>query len=312
MPRGTFRSVKSLAPWLVAALVGAFFVHAFRRNWGSIQAHPFELRPGYAILSLSAFVFTGLLATYAWHKSVNEISVTKLTFRESIATTNASSMVKYIPGKVWSYALQMYWLSRRGIPKSLVIYVNLINIAVSLLMAAALGGTLLLAVSSASPATTVALLSVLVLLDLLCIKFNARIVDLTLAVASRLLRKEIRRFNVPIHLLVELHIIHMAASVTFALAVYFASFAVGYEITGREALTVMATFLLSEVAAFLTFISPGGLGVRESVMYALLGGSESGSLALLVPLAARMISMVADVVLGGIALRLLKSANGSH
>lgn len=54
-----------------------------------------------------------------------------------------------------------------------------------------------------------------------------------------------------------------------------------------------------------------GLGVREGVMYALLGGAASGSRAVLVPLAARAVNMLVDVVLGGTAVELLKDLSAA-
>lgn len=302
--RARYRSVASL---LVGLAVMAFFIHAFQRNWASIRTHPFEFHPAYLLLSFLAFLATSLLATYAWHDSINTLSPNKLTFVESVATMNSSSLMKYIPGKVWSYALQIYMLAQRGIRKSLVLYVNLINIAVSLLLAALLGSALLLVAPTHLPrALILAVFTALLVADLLCIRFNAALFGWLIGLANRLLKKNIERFDVPFALLLRLHAVHAVASVTFALAVYWVCFGIGYRVAGGQALAVMATFLLSEVTAFMAFISPGGLGVREAVMYALLGGATSGSLAVLVPLAARAVSMLVDVVLGSVALKLLK------
>lgn len=51
--------------------------------------------------------------------------------------------------------------------------------------------------------------------------------------------------------------------------------------------------------------------MREGVMYALLGGAASGSRAVLVPLAARAVNMLVDVVLGGTAVELLKDLSAA-
>jgi uncharacterized membrane protein YbhN (UPF0104 family) len=306
------RWLRHTASLLVGLAVVAFFVHAFQRNWASIREHAFAFQPTYLILSFLAFLATSLLATYAWHDSINTLSPRKLTFVESIATMNSSSLMKYIPGKVWSYALQMYLLAQRGIPKSLVLYVNLINISVSLLLAALLGSALLLVAPTHLPRLPLlALFAALVLLDAVCVRFNASLFGGLIGLANRLLKKNIERFDVPLALLIRLHAVHALATVTFALAVYWVCFGIGYRVAGGQALAVMATFLLSEVTAFMAFLSPGGLGVREGVMYALLGGAASGSLAVLVPLAARGVSMVADLVLGSVAVKLLKDLSAA-
>jgi uncharacterized membrane protein YbhN (UPF0104 family) len=69
----------------------------------------------------------------------------------------------------------------------------------------------------------------------------------------------------------------------------------------------MAALILADTAGFLVFLVPGGLGVREATMYMLLGGARVGSLAVVFPLVSRLLYMLADVMLGLIALQLLRS-----
>jgi hypothetical protein len=71
----------------------------------------------------------------------------------------------------------------------------------------------------------------------------------------------------------------------------------------------MASLLLGDTIAFAALIVPGGLGVREGIMYAMLGGAASGPIALTLPLATRVLHMLVDVGLGGTALRLLRGLN---
>jgi uncharacterized membrane protein YbhN (UPF0104 family) len=56
------------------------------------------------------------------------------------------------------------------------------------------------------------------------------------------------------------------------------------------------------------FLVPGGLGIREATMYFLLHGQSGGSLALVLPLATRLLYMAADVLLGAVALWLLRNS----
>lgn len=306
--------LKHAASLVVVLAVVAFFVHAFQRNWASIQAHRFEFHPLYLALSFAAFLATTLLGIYALHDSFNTLSTSKLSFVESVATMSSSSLMKYLPGKVWSYALQMYVLAQRGIRKSLVLYVNLINIAISLLASMLIGCALLLTapMSHLPRAPLLLFFGALVVADLVCVRFNAGLFGWLIGLANRVFKRNIERFDVPLALLLRLHAVHAAAAIIFGLAVYWVCRGIGYQIGAGQALTVAGAFLLSDVAGFLAFVSPGGLGVRESVMYALLGGAASGSLAVLVPLAARAVSMLVDVLLGGTALKLLKDLSGTQ
>ena len=68
---------------------------------------------------------------------------------------------------------------------------------------------------------------------------------------------------------------------------------------------VVGSTLVADVAGFLAIIVPGGLGVREAMMYAILGGQASGALALILPVTSRLLNMGVDLLLGGIAFKLL-------
>jgi uncharacterized membrane protein YbhN (UPF0104 family) len=61
------------------------------------------------------------------------------------------------------------------------------------------------------------------------------------------------------------------------------------------------------VAGFLAIVVPGGIGVREGLMYAILGGELSGSLAIVMPVASRLLNMGVDIVLGAVAFKLLRT-----
>ena len=103
---------------LLSVLVGLcviwFFARAFRRNWAEVRAHEFDLSWPFLLGSALATLAAILLATYAWYASINALSSGKVDFRQSIAAANLSGLTKYIPGKVWSYALQMYFLDGLG------------------------------------------------------------------------------------------------------------------------------------------------------------------------------------------------------
>src|SRR5262249_12241103 len=95
---------------------------------------------------------------------------------------------------------------------------------------------------------------------------------------------------------------------------YVVSLAVGYSISFNDGLLVASSSLVADVIGFVAFFVPGGLGVRESVMFLLLNGVAVGSLPLVLPLATRSVNMFVDVVLGATALKLLRkySAEGWH
>jgi uncharacterized membrane protein YbhN (UPF0104 family) len=261
------------------------------------------------LLSFIAILITYLLSTYGWYITINTLSHgSKITFTQSIASVNASSLTKYVPGKIWSYALQMYWLVNIGFSKSLIIYVNIINLFVSIIASVITGFAYLLFASDRFPiAATLPLLLMFIVLDICCVKFNSTIFNGAISLVNSRFKRDIRYFDVPKKLMLHLHIIHFVAAIVFGVGAYLLCFGIGYHVESGKALLVMSSLLLSDVVGFLAVIVPGGLGVREGIMYVILGGVSTGSLSLILPVASRIMNMLVDIFLGVIALTLLKN-----
>jgi glycosyltransferase 2 family protein len=302
--------VRSLLKPLFSALIvlctGFFFYRAFRRNWAEVKAHDFRIAPGFLLGALVAALATCLLATFAWYTAMNTLSRSKIGFRQSVAAVNASGLTKYIPGKIWSYALQMYWLDGLGFSKGLIVYVNLINLLISLGTSLILGLFCLLLSHGTFPLHVVlgSLIGLLVL-DACSVLFNHALLNGLIGLINRVLKRNFAYFEVGKSLLVKLHLIHLCAGISSGLGAYLFCYAIGCPIGFDRALVVIGSSLVAEVAGFLAIVVPGGLGVREALMFAMIGGA--GSMALVLPVASRMLNMFVDIALGAVALRLLQS-----
>jgi hypothetical protein len=302
------RLLKPALSVLVVSCVAWFFGKAFRANWAEVRAHEFQLSVSFLIGAALATLVGTLLATYAWYRSINALSASKVDFRQSIAATNVSGLTKYIPGKVWSYALQMYWLDGLGISKSLIVYVGVLNLAISMGVSVIFALVCLLFGHLAFPASALlgSLLGLLAF-DALAICFNHSLLRALVSLVNRVFKRNLSAFDVTKSLLLELHLIHGLAAVASGLAAYLFCFAIGYRIDFDRSLVVIGASTLGDVAGFLAIIVPGGLGVREGLMYKVLGGQATGSLALVLPVASRMLNMFVEIALGLVALRLLRT-----
>ncbi|MGE5172405.1 MAG: hypothetical protein ACM3MD_01095, partial [Betaproteobacteria bacterium] len=175
---------------------------------------------------------------------------------------NTSSLTKYIPGKVWSYALQMYWLVNAGFSKSLIVYVNLVNLAISIITSLIVGLGYLLSSPDIFPVMVVfPLLLALVLFDVFFIKFNASVTNGMISLFNRAFHRDIKYFDISHGLLVYLHLIHFLAAFCFGIGAYLLCIGIGFEVTPGKILLVMSSLLISDVIGFLAVIVPGGLGV---------------------------------------------------
>lgn len=306
-------AVKRLVSAAIIIGVAFFFYRAVRKNWSDIEAAKLKLDyPMLLVATLLMFVCY-LLATYAWQLTINGLSGRNLSMRQSIAAFNASGLTKYLPGKFWSYALQMYWLGSAGFSKSLILYANIVNLVVACITGSLFGCLGLALTENRLPALiTWAAVAGVLLVDVAIIRLYSPIFSWLVALANRLFKREIQYFQLPLRLNLELHAVYFASAAASALSAYFVALAVGYRISFNDGLLVASSSLIADVIGFVAFITPGGLGVRESVMFLLLKGVSVGSLPLVLPIATRSVNMLVDVVLGSAALKLLRkySAEG--
>jgi uncharacterized membrane protein YbhN (UPF0104 family) len=309
MPKQSQGLLKRLVGALIVVGVGVFFWRAVRSNWAEIQAQHFELNRPYIALGFAAVTVANLLGTYAWQLTLNGLSGRRdMTFSRSVATVNTTSLTKYLPGKFWSYALQMYWLSSSGYSKALVLYVNLTNLAVSLLTGVLLAVGFLLAAGVFPLPLMAGVFLLVAIADLACIFYYGPAFALLARLAKRVLKREIGTFEMPPSLMLRLQGAQLAAQVISGIGGYLVCFGIGYQLDMSTILLVMASLILSDAAGFVFFLVPGGLGVREATMYFLLRGANASSLALVLPLVTRLLYMLADVILGLVALWLLRSS----
>jgi hypothetical protein len=293
---------------LLAGAVVFFFAKAIRSNWAEVQAHQFRFHYPFVALSFVAVTASCLLSTIAWQVTINSLSEDKkMSFARSIATVNTTSLTKYLPGKFWSYALQMYWLVGHGFAKSLVLYANLINLVVSMLTGVMLALGFLLFTNRFPTSVTAAALALLCAGDFVCIAFHGKVFQLGGALIRRLFKRELGTYDVSLGTMLRLQAIHLLGQLVSAIGAYLLCFGIGYELAPREVLLVMSSLILADAAGFVAFLVPGGIGVREGTMYLLLGGAAAGSLAVVLPVASRMVYLIVDGLLGALALKLLRS-----
>lgn len=111
----------------------------------------------------------------------------------------------------------------------------------------------------------------------------------------------------PMKLIYYLYLINFLAAFCFGIAAYLLCFGIGFDVDHSKMFLVMSSMMIAEVIGFVAVIAPGGVGVREGVMYLMLSGVSIPALSLILPIATRIVSMLVDIVLGTISLVLLKT-----
>jgi len=104
-----------------------FFYLQFRNNAALIGEYDFSIKPCYIFISIILGSIALLSGPLVWRTYVNNYLREKLNLSESYALYCTSTMFKYIPGKLWTYAAQIMLMSSKKISKLTIIYINMVS-----------------------------------------------------------------------------------------------------------------------------------------------------------------------------------------
>jgi uncharacterized membrane protein YbhN (UPF0104 family) len=277
-----------------------FFYKEISGNWEALQLADLQVRTCGVLIALALVVASYFLVTVVWYYGVNaHPSGETVSLMESYAIINTAQMTKYLPGKIWSYTLQTILTARRGVSSSYLLYLNLL-IALSLIFSACLFGTMfIVAYSRRIPGA----LSVPMLLAFSAAYFgfaflNGRVFKVIVQLVNRVFRRDFVFFELPLPFLLKMQAALLFSNILFGLAGFAVCYGIGHDIPVEMAFPVSAATLFSDILGFVMFLSPGGLGIREGAMFVLLDGIIGKRVALLLPLALRIITMASDLMLG--------------
>jgi uncharacterized membrane protein YbhN (UPF0104 family) len=261
--------------------------------------------------ALSAFLFICIsyaCITLAWHLILNDFNELKkgINFSESISVYNSSQIAKYIPGKIWGYVLQISILKRFGINKSTIIYLNILISFLSILYSFFFGFLFLLTTikMNLNIAFLIFVLSIILLLLFMHRDtfFSLRKILIKLC---RFLGKEINLLKISSKIFMKVNILIFISVLFFGISGYASAIAIGSSFNVQLILPIISSIIVSDAIGFLFLISPGGLGIRELILFKMLVFYGLGTISIFIPVAFRLNNMLADFFLGSLALFML-------
>lgn len=306
---GGTRIATRLAFLLIVAGAAWFFFTELKDNWVSLRLAGLRFHAGGMLTALGMVIASYLVAGVAWYYGINAYpSGERTSLGTSMAVINITQMTKYLPGKVWSYALQMFLMEGRGIPRTYVLYVNLL-VTLSMLSIAGILGLLYLAFFPHPVVPRI--LSV----PLFCsaaaaygglLFLNGTVMQAAVRFFDRIFRTDAEFFEVPLPVLLRMQVWLFVSSVLFGLAACAVCYGIGWAVPAALIFPVSAATLFSDLLGFVMVLAPGGLGIREGAMFILLNDVTGKNIALLLPLAVRAVTLASDLILGVSALILFR------
>jgi len=287
----------------VVFAVGYFFCLEFKKNADVINASHFNVALWYIFVAIIFGSFALLSGPLVWRMYVNNYLHEKLSFSESFGLYCTSAMFKYIPGKVWTYAAQIALMSSKEISNTVLIYINLASfICLAFVSAMYILYYYLFCLQIVTWGISVLIFILLIALDFAFIIWNHTIINYLIIPVNSLFKMRIQPIQTKRIIFVYAQMFYSVMYIFLGIAMCFLAKGINMEIPFNNIFAIIATIAVAMVSGLLAFFSIGGLGVREGAMFFMLKQFSSIEIALIIPVAARLLAIIVELFMAIIAI----------
>jgi len=291
--------IKNLLMVIILIVSIYFLVEKLVSNWNEVQAYDWEISYFYFLISLVGLIIYYLVAhAFQWRPILSTLGV-KLTFYKSLKYWTIGQLGRYLPGKVWFVLGRLYFCSKEGIRKSIVllsIFLELFFLAITSIFIFLV--SLLFAKQVQLNTNYIYALIVIIFLAFIFIhpKVFSKIINFILKkIKKPLLKIEITKFQI----------------LKFSLLISFLWFFQGflffifsksiYSQLGWSFLPLfIGAYALAWFLGLISFVTPGGIGVREVILTYFLGNYLPSYIIVVIVILFRLILTAIEFGLGAI------------
>ena len=289
----------------VILLIVYFFYREFKTNWDVLYNYQFSIKLNYIMIAFIITFFAFLADTFILQICINKHEERKhISFLTILVILNTSNFLKYIPGLIWSYTTQLLFLSKKGISSYKVLYANFLCSISVVMVSILLGITYAIDHFPIMGFKSEVILLIFLVLDLFFIFCNSTFNNFLIRIINSHFNREIQALHTPKFLLIGIQMLYLIQWNLIGLGGYFLIQGVGLEISFNNFYALLASMSLSWVIGYISVIIPGGLGIRESIMYLMLNHVTNIQTSLLIPIALRLLYVLVELVLGFIGFLL--------
>lgn len=292
---------------LIAGILLYFLIKPFVQIHTELKEAIFQIHWGLLICSFSAILFYWSAYLYPFATLLRGITGEQVSFRTAFTLFHLANITRYLPGRIWGVVRLLSLSYRFGLSKTATASSLTLHVGIETVLGGLIAMLLLFSNPMREAATEVletfsghTMLLTLVVIGILgvvlfCIpKLTER---------SRAFLKTfiplLKTSRLWMTVLFSHSLLWLCQGVAFFLFVK--SFA---PVQWRIAAILTACFAFAWIVGFLSFLTPGGLGIREGLLGVLLANFLSPSEAALIALLCRLWMLSAEMLLAGMAFLL--------
>jgi hypothetical protein len=265
-----------------------------KKDWSALQDYEWEVHIPYFVISFLVLIVMYLIIIKVWKMILLRLDA-QLPYKRAIMIWFRTSVMKYLPGKVWNILGMVYMCEREGITKTKTLLSGFVNQIFSLASATLFSMVYLYFSPEDYGISLRYLLYLLPILSVFCIPPVLRKV-LTLFST----RKGITQYPVRIDVISALifYFCYSAAWIVYGAAfLIFTRAFVKFPLSKSH--VIISMFIISHILGFLSLVTPGGIGVREGILTYLLKFHFPLSVAIVISISSRFLIVAADALCFG-------------
>ena len=301
------KTVRQSLGYLIAGILLYFLMKPFGETHTAVKGATYEIHWGWLICSFSAILFYWSAYLYPFATLLRGLTGSRVSFRDAFTLFHLANITRYLPGRVWGVVRLLslsrrFGLSKTAVGSSLTGHVGIETaigglIALSLLFSTQMRGTAIEVLEKMQGQTLLWALAVMVLLA------GCLFLIPQLAAHARQFLKTVVPLLGNVRLLGNVLTCHglLWLCQGFAFFLFVRSFA---PVLWADAGVLTACFAFAWIVGFLSFLTPGGLGIREGLLGVLLSSYMPVPQATLVALVCRVWMLSAESLLAGTAFLL--------
>ena len=294
---------------LIAAILLCFLIKPFVQAQTHLKDVPFEIHGGRLVSAFGAILIYWCIYLYPFAMLLNSMAQKHISFRSAFTLFHLSNITRYLPGRIWGVVRLLSLSPKFGLSKTAVGSSLTLHVGVETVLGGLIAMSLLFSDRMRQRATEVLeTLSVkntflLTFAVMVCLAGLVFLIPRLAKHATQFLKTltPLKSVQLWVKVLVSHSLLWMCQGLAFFLFVR--SFAtVPWTDTG----VLTACFAFAWIVGFLSFLTPGGLGIREGLLGLLLSNYMIPSQATLVALLCRLWMLSAEILLAGTAFLLYK------
>ena len=295
------KNFKKLIGFFIVSTIFYFLISELYENWHQVSNYDWGFN--YLCLGWSFVVLLShcVLMTIPWKLILERFEGKNFSIRKGYKYWSLSQLGRYLPGKFWFVLGRVYLCNEEGFSKSATTASIIMELILTVLSGVFV---FLLALPFMKFSSTIHhLYWLLLLIPIGLVSIHPLIFSKLFNFILRKLKRTEIQFDVSYSEIVSFVAFYMIIWLICGLA-FFLFVNSLYHIGWSKFMAITGTFAVAWVIGFVSFVTPGGLGIRELALSVLLANYMPVPMAIVVALVSRIWFTVAELVCAAVAWRL--------